>query len=447
MGTYFIFTIKASVCLMAFYLFYKLLLSKETFHRFNRFALLGTVIVSMVIPVIKMTTEHSSTINMGIVSVEAFLQPQIVVDEQETLTIVQFLFILYILGILFFIAREILSVIRLQMLLRKGHIETIDEGIRVVVLDEDIAPFSWFRCIVISRDDYNHHRQEIITHEQAHILLHHSVDIAFCNLLIILQWFNPSAWLLKRELQNVHEFEADEAVINEGVNATQYQMLLIRKSVGERLFSMANCLNHNSLKKRITMMTIKKSNPWSRLKYLYVIPVAAIAVVSYASPKAEQVSNKIVRESNDMTEKVVIPTNENDQISTIEIRDTKKQASPQKVSNKKGKAKKADGKIYEKVEQMPAFPGGQMALFNYLCKNVKYPPKAEANGIQGRVIVTFVITKEGKVTNPKINKSIDPSLDAEALRVVNTLPNWIPGRKAGKAVNVKYTIPITFKLK
>ena len=446
MGTYFIFTIKASVCLMAFYLFYKLLLSKETFHRFNRFALLGTVIVSMIIPVIKMTTAHTTTVNTGIVSMETFFEPQIVGDEQEPLTVVQLLFILYILGVLFFIAREILSVIRLQMLLRKGHIETIDEGIKVIVLDEDIAPFSWFRYIVISSDDYNDHRREIITHEQAHILLHHSVDVAFCNLLVILQWFNPAAWLLKRELQNLHEFEADEAVINKGVNATQYQMLLIRKSVGERLFSMANCLNHNSLKKRITMMTIKKSNPWSRLKYLYVIPVAAIAVASYASPKTEQVSDKIVQESNDMAEKVVIPTTENDQSATIEIKDTKKQTSPQKVSNQKGKVKKADRKVYDNVEQMPAFPGGMEALNNYLMKNIKYPPKAEENGIQGRVIVTFVITKEGKMTKAKVKKSIDPLLDAEALRVVKTMHKWIPGRQNGKVVNVQFTIPVTFRL-
>jgi TonB family protein len=447
MGTYFIFTIKASVCLMAFYLFYKLLLSKETFHRFNRFALLGTVIVSMIIPVIKMTTAHTTTINTGIVSMETFFEPQIVGDEQEPLTVVQLLFILYILGVLFFIAREMLSVIRLQMLLRKGHIETIDEGVKVIVLDEDIAPFSWFRYIVISSDDYNDHRCEIITHEQAHILLHHSVDIAFCNLLVILQWFNPAAWLLKRELQNVHEFEADEAVINKGVDATQYQMLLIRKSVGERLFSMANCLNHNSLKKRITMMTIKKSNPWSRLKYLYVIPVAAIAVVSYASPKAEQVSDKIVQESNDMTEKVVKPVTENDKISTIEIRDVEKLASPQRVSNKKAKEKESEEKIFEIVEQMPVFPGGQKALFDYLSENVKYPTIAEKNGIQGRVLVTFIINKEGKVTNAKIAKAIDPSLDKEALRLTNMMPNWTPGYQRGKAVNVKYTIPITFKLK
>jgi TonB family protein len=195
------------------------------------------------------------------------------------------------------------------------------------------------------------------------------------------------------------------------------------------------------------MMTIKKSNPWSRLKYLYVILVAAIAVVSYASPKAEQVSDKIVRESNDVTEKVVIPATENAPISTIEIQDVKNQASPQRVSNIKVKEEKSEEKIFEVVEQMPAFPGGQNALFDYLCKKIVYPIVAEDNGIHGSVIVTFVITKEGKVINPKVVKSVDPSLDKEASRVVRTMPDWTPGRQGGKAVNVQYTIPVTFKLK
>src|SRR5574344_1169560 len=466
MGTYFIFTIKASVCLMAFYLFYKLLLSKETFHRFNRFALLGTVIVSMIIPVIKMTTAHTTTVNTGIVSMETFFEPQIVGDEQEPLTVVQLLFLLYILGVLFFFFFYILSVIRLQMLLRKGHIETIDEGIKVIVLDEDIAPFSWFRYIVISSDDYNVHRREIITHEQAHILLHHSVDVAFCNLLVILQWFNPAAWLLKRELQNLHEFEADEAVINKGVNATQYQMLLIRKSVGERLFSMANCLNHNSLKKRITMMTIKKSNPWSRLKYLYVIPVAAVAVVSFASPKAEQVSNQIERESDAVASRMITPaqqlarsvvpvatpvTKNSAVVDSPSMKvfppsaDVKTEAESSAAPQVKDTANVED-KVFDVTEKLPDFKGGKIEMFKFIANHIRYPKNAQKKGIQGRVIVTFVVTKTGKITNANIAHSVDPELDAEALRVVNSMPDWTPAYQNNEAVNAKYTVPITFRL-
>ena len=195
------------------------------------------------------------------------------------------------------------------------------------------------------------------------------------------------------------------------------------------------------------MMTIKKSNPWSQLKYLYVIPVAAIAVVSYASPKAEQVSDKIVRESNDMTEMVIVSETQKNQTSTIENKDVKKEASPQNVKNKKVDAVEVYGEIYEYVEQMPIFPGGQEALFRFITKNLKYPLIAERNGIQGRVLVSFVITKEGIVTNVNIAKSVDPSLNKEALRVIRMLPDWTPGRKDGKVVNVKFTVPVSFNLR
>ena len=195
------------------------------------------------------------------------------------------------------------------------------------------------------------------------------------------------------------------------------------------------------------MMTIKKSNPWSQLKYLYVIPVAAIAVVSYASPKAEQVSDKIVRESNDMTEMVIVSETQKNQTSTIENKDVKKEASPQKAKNKKVDVVEVYGEIYEYVEQMPIFPGGQEALFRFITKNLKYPLIAERNGIQGRVLVSFVITKEGIVTNVNIAKSADPSLNKEALRVIRMLPDWTPGRKDGKVVNVKFTVPVSFNLR
>jgi TonB family protein len=194
------------------------------------------------------------------------------------------------------------------------------------------------------------------------------------------------------------------------------------------------------------MMIIKKSNPWSQLKYLYVIPVAAIAVVSYASPKAEQVSDKIVRESNDMTEMVIVSETQKNQTSTIENKDVKKESSPQKAKNKKVDVVEVYGEICENPDQMPTFPGGQEALFNFLIKNVRYPPIAERKGIQGRVFVSFIITKEGIVTNVNIAKSVDPSLNKEALRVIRMLPDWTPGRKDGKAVNVKYTVPVSFRL-
>ena len=262
MGLFFIYSLKVAFCLIAFYLVFKLLLSKETFHTFNRWVLLLVMVVSILLPWLKLTTAEPTAIAEGMISLESIIASAEVVndDTQEGLSAIQLLFIIYIIGIAVFFLREVVSVVRLFRLIRRGTPLTAEQagvsqqGVRVVVMKNEIAPFSWFRHVVLSEKDFRENPREILTHELAHIRLGHSWDVAVCNLLIIFQWWNPAAWLLKRELQNVHEFEADEAVINRGVDAKQYQLLLIRKSVGERLFSMANNLNHQSLKKRITMI-------------------------------------------------------------------------------------------------------------------------------------------------------------------------------------------------
>ena len=153
------------------------------------------------------------------------------------------------------------------------------DGIHLILTDKPVVPFSWMRTIVISRKDFEESGIEIMTHEMAHIRARHSVDMLICSFCVILQWFNPAVWLLKQELENIHEYEADESVINHGIDAKHYQLLLIKKAVGSQRFtSMANSFNHSKLKKRITMMLKRKSNPWARLKYLYVLPLTAVAV-------------------------------------------------------------------------------------------------------------------------------------------------------------------------
>ena len=299
MGLFFIYSLKVAFCLIAFYLLFKLLLSKETFHSFNRWVLLLVLVVSILLPWLKVTTDEPTAIAEGMVSLENIIASAEVVDSQsaEGLSAIQLLFIIYIIGIAVFILREVVSVVRLLRLIGRGTLLTREQpeqagvtkhGIQVVVMKDEIAPFSWFRYVVLSEKDFRENPREILTHELAHIRLGHSWDVAVCNLLIIFQWWNPAAWLMKRELQNVHEFEADEAVIKRGVDAKQYQLLLIRKSVGERLFSMANNLNHQSLKKRITMMTTKKSSPWQKAKVLVALPMAALAVVAFANPEVER---------------------------------------------------------------------------------------------------------------------------------------------------------------
>ena len=458
LGLFFIYSLKVALCLTAFYLLHKLLLSHEKLHVFNRCSLLGIVVLSLIVPCIKVVLNEPNVVNEGMVIVEELIiSAEIVAEAEHTgLTLLQTIFLIYICGVAVFLLREVISLLRLRLLIKKGDVVERHERAVVLVLDEDIAPFSWFNYIILSRKDYEENPREIIIHEIAHMRLRHSADIMLCNMLIILQWFNPAAWLLRRELQDVHEFEADEAVINEGVDAKQYQLLLIRKSVGERLFSMANNLNHNSLKRRIKMMKTKNSNRWQCTKALAVIPVAAVAIVAFASPKVEQAAQKVVAESEEIVKSVTndmmqteIQAND---VATVEnssiVADTPQTSSEQSATTEKNdttaKDKSVSGEVNVSKVQMPTFPGGQKAMMQYLAENVKYPASAREKKLTGRVIVQFVVEKDGSITETKVMKSVAPELDAEALRIVNSMPKWTPGMQDGKIVRVKFFIPVIF---
>lgn len=463
MGMFFIYSIKVAICLAAFYLFYKLLLSRDTFHAFNRATLLLLMLLSLVLPFVNISVDEPTVAYDGMVQIEQLLAMGVVDDGPAPSgpTLIQVLFAIYIIGVALFLVGEICSLVRLHRLISGKYSVTTADGIKIVVIDDDVAPFSWFNNIVISRSDYESGRSEILIHEKAHIARRHSLDIMLCNMLLIFQWFNPAAWLLRRELQNIHEYEADEAVIQSGADASEYQLLLIRKAVGERLFSMANNLNHNSLKKRITMMLIKKSNPWNRAKILLTVPVAAVAVVAFATPKAESLSKEIEYDSNALVNSVVrsMPgTAEHLAMSTGEAGAAgmpAEAAAPEtaaadslrgRVAGVSAGNSKDDGRVFDVVEEQPRYPGGTNALMTYLRDNIKYPAEAAKAGIQGKVIVQFVVGKDGTVRDVKPIRNISPELDAEAVRVVAAMPKWVPGYQRGEAVNVRYTLPVNFRM-
>ena len=446
MGVFFIYILKSSVCLVLFYLFFRLLLSKETFHRFNRMALLGVLFFSLLIPCIEVTTRHQVEVQQAVLSIEQLLlmaeleaTPANVGAVQETPTIswVQIVLLVYLAGILFLVCRNIYSLICLFRLVHSGKHEKLEKGVTLVVHNQEIAPFSWMKYIVISRKDLEENGREILIHEMAHIHHRHSVDLLVADICIFFQWFNPSAWLLKQELQNVHEYEADETVINEGVNAKEYQLLLIKKAVGTRLYSMANSFNHSKLKKRITMMLKEKSNPWARLKYLYVLPLAAIAVTAFARPeiseKMEEISAVKVNDLAEIVQEKVLQ-------DTVKVsKDEKKDALV--VTGVKSKEEE-EIVIFEVVEQMPEYPGGMSALQKYLSEKIAGSPMKGKAG--GRVMVGFTVAETGKIKDVRVLQSDEASLNQEAERIVSEMPDWIPGKQRGRPVPVKYTVPIRF---
>ena len=438
MGIFLVYILKSAACLAVFYLFYKLLMSRDTFHRFNRFALLGLLVLSSVLPLVEVSVNRPAPVHETMLTLEQLLlladvqAEGEIVSQPTTALWVRVALMVYLVGIVFFAIRNLWSLGRLAVLLRHGHLEQLadwlpgrTENVRLVVHNRDIAPFSWMRYIVLSRKDLEENGREILIHELAHIRNHHSWDLLLADLCIFVQWFNPAAWLLKQELQTIHEYEADDTVLREGVDAKKYQMLLIKKAVGTRLYSMANSFNHSSLKKRITMMLKEKSSPWARVKYLYVLPLAALAVSAFARPEVSAVA---------------------DELSSAKVNDLVASMKTNQLETASFAVKDTLTPVFEVVERMPQFPGGVAAQVEYFKKNLRYPAEAKKAGTQGRVVVQFFVNKDGSISNVKVLRGVDPALDAEAVRLVNSMPKWKPGMQKGKAVTVKYTVPVLFKL-
>ena len=430
-----IYQIKVGLCLIAFYLLWKLLLSRETFHRFNRVALLVVMALALVIPWVKLSLETAASVTQQMVILEELLvSPNGAVAQQAapSWSVTGIATVLYLIGMVVAVVWFLHGQWSLHRLLKRGRRESLPGGATLHIIPGNQTPFSYFKHIVINEQDYRDNPREILTHEQAHIDLRHSWDVLFLGLVTLFQWWNPAAWLLSRELRQVHEYEADEAVLNQGVDVKQYQLLLIRKSVGNQLFSMANNFNYQSLKKRIRMMTMNKSSRWNRLRALAVVPVIALALLAFANTK----SVAAVVTANGQQDRAVQSTMQSpvavEQNAEAQVTD---ESNPQSE------------KIYKSVEQMPMFPGGEVGLLRYLQENIQYPPEAAKNNVQGRVILQFVVDKTGQVGEVKILRSVSEEIDAEAVRVVKSLPKFEPGRQDGEAVSVWYTLPVSFNIR
>ena len=434
-----IYSLKVGVCLAVFYLFFKLLLSRDTFHRFNRIVVLGAMFLSFVLPLCVITVYREIPVLPEIPDGEAvatvFAEPLSEPFPWEMLAGAAFL-----LGAAATLLWTLCSLIGVLRLIRGGRRERLEDGAVLVRTERPVTPFSWGRYIVMSERDLAENGGAILLHERAHLRLRHSLDLIVTDVAGCLQWFNPAMWLLRRELRAIHEYEADEAVLDSGVDARSYQMLLIKKAAGGRWYSIANSFNHSKLKKRITMMLKEKSSPWARLKYLYVLPVAAIAVTAFARP---EVSDKVEKISS---------VKVNDLAAIVETKvaesagDTTKPADVKYVPAEVRKRLKGT-LVFEVAEEMPEFPGGGMsALMSYLKDNMRYPASAKEKGTQGRVTVQFVVDKDGSIKEPKLLRSVDKDMDAEALRLISNMPKWKPGRQKGQPVAVKYTVPVMFSL-
>lgn len=277
-----IYEMKTAVLFAVFYLFYRLLLSKETFHRLNRAVLLCSAMASALLPLLRITVHKTVEIPARIGNTADIPIVADLGQAGKTFPIDDILLYILAAGAIAIIANTLLSIYSVMRIIRNGNRIPRPDGTVIVVIQGNTAPFSWMKYIIMSEKDWSGKHDEILIHEKAHIRLGHSWDILFINLFTALQWFNPVIWMLRGDLRSIHEYEADREVLKSGINATQYQLLLIRKAVGMSGHSITNSFNHSTLKKRITMMSCKKSTFAKALRVLFAIPLIGICLIANA---------------------------------------------------------------------------------------------------------------------------------------------------------------------
>ena len=422
--------LKINVAIALFYAFYRLFFHKDTFFHWRRMALLCFFAISLLYPLLNIQgwiKAHEPMVAMADLYATILLPEQLVTPTQETVinwqeVIMQFAKIIYWSGMLLLTARffiQLGSIIRLHFQCSKSNIQ----GVRVHLLKKETGPFSFFHWIFIHPQSHTKSEiSEIITHEETHARQYHSVDVLFSEIVCIFCWFNPFIWLMKREVRGNLEYMADHRVLETGHDSKSYQYHLLGLAHHKAAANLSNSFNVLPLKNRIKMMNKRRTKEIGRTKYLMFLPLAAILMI---------VSNieMVARTTEKFAKEITLPQGTKEK----EVTKTQIKSVPDSV-------------VFLVVEEMPDFPGGMKALMDYLSENVKYPAEAHAIGAQGRVIVSFTVKKDGSIADTKVERSVNPYLDKEAMRVIAAMPKWKPGKQRGEAVNVKFTVPVAFRL-
>ena len=426
--------LKANIILALLYAFYRLSFYKDTFFNYRRISLMGILVVAALIP-LPWTQLWISTWpaagTVGTFTTEVLLPEFVVTPEKtgSTATLMTLAAWIYWSGVCLLLGRigiQLLAIIRLNHRCPRTQVN----GRTIRTLPEGEAPFSFFGQIFVCPTGHSAEElDEILTHEQTHARQAHSIDVLAGELACAFCWFNPFAWLWKREIRQNLEYLADRSVLAGGYDRRTYQYHLLGLAYHKAAATIYNNFNVLPLKKRIRMMNKQRSKSIGQLKYLLFVPVAALLAAACAG-----------NQKQDMTEGGAV-----DEIVAVGYGVDSVEKQP--AANMDVTAEDVvQGEIYDMVEQAPQFPGGPQELMSYLAKNIKYPVEAQKAGQQGRVICQFVVTKEGKVADIKVLRGVCPELDEESIRVIKAMPTWTPGKQDGQAVNVRYTLPVTFRL-
>jgi len=445
------FMLESGISLAIFALVYLLFLRKETFFVLNRIYLLGSVCFSILLPFIHLQVYSGMpSIMLDEVTVTAtgyqnllqtvFVYSSTISGEiEKTIQSIGLIRFIYILGTAIFLFVFLYRLLQITALILNNESE-LKNGIRIIKIDRDTTPFSFFNFVFINKNNANGSgMKEMLAHEMEHVRQGHSVDVMILELLTIFLWFNPFFWLLKRSIRENHEFLADDGVLKPEVSSAAYRMLLLNSAFLQQPV-IANNFNYSLIKIRIKMMTKIKSSKIKALKLSMGILVTAALLVVFAcdNNKKPAQDNKAANKQEDAVVK--------SDVKSLENNTTTKQAAADSMAMKQ-QSLPADEQVFIVVEEQASFQGGSVNQFrDWVTKNLKYPEIAIKKGISGKVYVQYAISSKGDVVDVKVVRGVDPSLDKEAIRVISSSPKWEPAKQKGTNVKQQFTIPIAFQL-
>ena len=429
MTQFLLYLVRAGLYLGLFYAFYLLVMRRTTFFRFNRVLLLAGSYLCLLLPLVRLRTVSASALSSEL-TMTGVGAADISRELSASFPWKEALLALYLAGALVTLALCLLSAWKMGRLIRRGE-STPMEGCTLVLLEGEMSSFSWGRKVVMSRKDLREN-PAIFTHEKMHVRHRHSLDLLLFLPLQILFWWNPLVWITREELRLLHEYEADEGVIQNGIDATQYQLLLVRKAVGEQRFTLASGFQHSKLKNRITMMLKPTSSGWMRYAYLAMIPTLAALMYACNPSKNTAEPTSVPAETQVQAEQVV-------------------QAAVQNVAPAVSAAemnKDAESVRFSLVDKKPRFNGGDANEFSkWVNSQLTYPAQAKADGVQGRVTLQFTVGADGVLRDVRVLRGVREDLDSEAVRVISASPKWTPGEQDGKPVAVTYAYPVIYQLR
>lgn len=430
MNPEFAYLLKVNVAFALFYAFYRLFFYKDTFFKLRRALLLSFFALALLYPLFSMQEwiRGQQPIVEVVYAYSAIFAPT--VDGTEAASkafdwkgfLSSALLLLYITGMVLLFLRFLIQLGSILWLAHTSRRITLD-GKELYALRKPSGPFSFFRLIFLHPESHSpKEREEILEHEATHVSQWHSVDVMVCELIALFCWFNPFVWLLKREVRHNLEYLADNRVLQAGYDCKSYQYHLLglahNTQKGQALYNSFNILH---LKNRILMMNRKRSHGIGRIKCVMFVPLMLLLMV--------------VNNMELLARIVVLPTPPPPMELPITTHDAVEEVDEE-----------WQNQVFTVVEQMPKFPGGEQALMQYIARSIKYPEEAQRSGVQGRVISSFVVDEQGQIKDITVVRGVHASLDEEAVRVIAQSPKWEPGRQRGKSVQVRYTLPILFRL-